>query len=328
MNATSSRRHFVMALSGAALLPSTGPAHAAEDYPTRPIRWIIPFPPGGATDTSARIVGAELSKDLGKPVVIENRPGGNTLVATRALLSSPPDGYTIMSAASDVLSINPHLYEVPYKTEKDFAFISALMSSPYVLVARADFPAVNLRELIGRIKTENVKLNYATFGAGSFAHVAMEMFLNRIGSRMTMVPYQGAAASVAAILGGQVDMMMTDLPSSLSHIRSGKLRALGWSGNGMKSVLPEVPAIAEAGVPGFFIDPFVGVIAPAGTPVAIVERLDAAIRKVLAHEGTQKQFEERGMVQIYRPPAAFRELALRTSVEMRGLIEVSKISVK
>ena len=304
-------------------------ANASSAWPARPIRWIIPFAPGGATDTAARILGPELAKELGQPVVIENRPGGNNLVAVRALQASQADGYTILSAGADALSIVPLLYDAPYKVEKDFTFIASQMTSPYLLVARPDFPARDFPEFIERVRAEGDKLNYASFAVGSVTHLATELMLNNMGARATMIPYPGGnGPAIQAMLGNQVDFILTDLPASLQFVRAGRLRAYAWTGNGMKGVLPELPTMAKAGLPNYFFDPYVGTIAPAGVPAPVVAKLDSAFKKVLSLPSIHKEFEDRGMLSTYAPGTDLRTQALAMADLMRKVIKDNNISVK
>ncbi|MBB1602892.1 tripartite tricarboxylate transporter substrate binding protein [Variovorax sp. UMC13] len=328
MTKTLHRRALCAALLASAIAV---PAFAAEpnDWPNRPLRVIIPFAPGGATDVAARIVGQELAKELGQPVVIENRPGGNNLIAARALLSSKPDGYTIMAAGADALSIVPLLYDAPYKVEQDFTFIASMMTAPYVLVARGDFPANNLKEFTERLRADGTKLNYGSFGVGSVTHLGTQMMLNQMGVSATMIPYPGGTApAVQALVAKQIDFILTDVPGSLQFVKSGQLRAYAWTGHGLKGVLPELPTMAKAGLPNYFFDPYVGIIAPAGVPAPIAEKLSAAFKKVLTLESVRKDFESRGVVATYLPGSGLREQALTMAQQMQKVINENKISVK
>lgn len=328
MTKTIHRRTLCAGLLAAAFAtPSfSGPS---TDWPTRPLRVIIPFAPGGATDIAARIVGQELAKELGQPVVIDNRPGGNNLIAARALLSSKDDGYTIMAAGADALSIVPLLYDAPYKVEKDFTFIASMITAPYVLVARGDFPANNLKEFIERVRADGKKLNYGSFGVGSVTHLATEMMLNQMGVTATMIPYPGGTApAVQALVAKQIDFILTDVPGSLQFVKAGQLRAYAWTGNGLKGVLPELPTVAKAGLPNYFFDPYVGIIAPAGVPAPVAEKISAAFKKVLSMESVRKDLEARGMVASYLPGSGLREQVLTMAQQMQKVIKDNKISIK
>jgi len=304
-------------------------ANSPTDWPAKPIRLLIPFAPGGATDTAARILSQELAKVLGQPVVVENRPGGNNLVAARALLASQADGYTIMAAGADALSIVPYLYDAPYKVDRDFSFIASMMTVPYLLVARADFPARNFQELTARVRADGTKLNYGSFGVGSVTHLATELMLNNMGAQATMIPYPGGnGPAVQAMLAKQIDFILTDVPASQQFIRAGQLRAYAWTGGGMKGVMPELPTMAKAGLPNFFFDPFVGIIAPAGVPAPVAEKLGNAFKTVLSMESVRNDFAARGMVASYLPGSGLREQVLAMSQQMQKVIKDNNISVK
>ena len=325
-NHTLRRRTFC-----AGLLASTvaTPSFAANEWPIKPIRWLIPFAPGGATDTAARIIGEQLAKELGQPVVIDNRPGGNNLIAARALLASQNDGYTIMSAGADALSIVPFLYDAPYKVERDFTFIASTMISPYLLVARPDFPARSFQEFIERVRADGEKLNYGSFGVGSVTHLATQLMLNHIGGNATMIPYPGGnGPAVQAMLAKQIDFILTDLPASLQFVRTGQLRAYAWTGDGMPGVLPELPTMAKAGLPKYFFDPYVGIIAPAGVPAPVAQKLDAAFKKVLSMDQVRKDFEARGMRAAHLSGPGLRDQALTMANTMQKVIKDNQISVK
>lgn len=313
-------------LTSAVAIPSL--SSAASDWPSRPLRVIIPFAPGGATDTAARIVGQELAKELSQPVVIDNRPGGNNLVAARALLAARDD-YTVMAAGADALSIVPLLYEAPYKVDRDLTFIASMMTAPYMLVARGDFPANNFQEFIARVRADGTKLNYGSFGVGSVTHLATELMLNQIGAKATMIPYPGGTGpAVQALVAKQIDFILADVPGSLQFVRSGQLRAYAWTGHGLKGVLPELPTMAKAGLPNYFFDPYVGIIAPAGLPAPVAEKLSAAFKKVLSLESVRKDFETRGVVASYLPGSGLREQALTMAQQMEKVIKDNNISVK
>ena len=328
MTMTINRRTLCAGLiAGVVAAPSF--ANPVAEWPNRPLRVIIPFAPGGATDVAARIVGQELAKELGQPVVIDNKPGGNNLVAARALLSAKPDGYTIMAAGADALSIVPLLYDAPYKVESDLTFIASMMTAPYMLVARGDFPANNFKEFVERVRADGTKLNYGSFGVGSVTHLGTEMMLNQLGLKATMIPYPGGTApAVQALVSKQIDFLLTDVPGSLQFIKAGQLKAFAWTGNGLKGVLPELPTMAKAGLPNYFFDPYVGIIAPAGVPAPVAEKLSAAFKKVLSLESLRKDFESRGVVATYLPGSGLREQALNMAGQMQKVITDNKISVK
>ena len=281
------RKLIFPALAGV-ILSAGGGAAAQSDYPAKPIRMIIPHAPGGPTDTVARALSQALSSSMNQPVVVESRPGGGSVIATSALASSQPDGYTLMLASPEFVT-NPSLHnKLPYDTLKDFAPVSLVTTYPLVLVTQAGFPASNIKELIALVKSKPGQLNFGSGGNGSANQLAMEMLKMTAGLDIMHVPYKGNAPAVTDLLGGSLQMMFTGMPPVLSHIRSNKLKAIAVSGPRRSSAAPEVPTIAESGVPGFEVVAWYGVIAPAKTPPAIISRLNREIAKAMQTPEVQK----------------------------------------
>jgi tripartite-type tricarboxylate transporter receptor subunit TctC len=262
-----------------ALLFQAGMAHA-QAWPSKPLRMIVPFPAGGAVDISARAIGNELSKSLGQQVVAENRLGAGGNIAAEAAARSAPDGYTMFMATSAILAVNPVLYaKVPFDPIKDFAPVSVVVSADNVLILHPSVPAKSIPELIALAKANPGKYSFASAGNGSSTHLAAEMFRMLAGVDLLHVPYKGGPQGVTDLLVGQVNMIFDLIPSALPHIRSGKVRVLGVAGARRSPLLPDVPLISEAGLPGYESTVWFGVVVPAGTPQPIVSRLSADIAR-------------------------------------------------
>jgi tripartite-type tricarboxylate transporter receptor subunit TctC len=260
-----------------------GPAGAqdAKDYPNKPIRFIVPYPPAGGTDIVARILNEALAAALGQPIVIDNRGGAGGNVGTDVAAKSAPDGYTILFTLSSH-TINPKLYEkLPFDVEKDFVPISLAALVPQILVANLSLPANNIAELIALAKREPGKLNYASVGTGSPAHIAGELFKLKAGVDIVHVPYKGGGPAVTDTLGGQVQLAFVSIPAALQFVKAGKLKALAVTSDKRSLAAPDIPTIAES-VPDCVVNSWYGALAPAKTPPAIVAKLQAAFVKVLA----------------------------------------------
>jgi tripartite-type tricarboxylate transporter receptor subunit TctC len=267
----------------------------AEDYPTHPITIIVPSPAGGGTDTQARILAPQLSKLLGQPVVIENRGGASGNIGAQAVAKAEPDGYTLLAMISSHV-MNPFvLKSVPYDIDHDFAMISRTVTAPEVLVGTPSLPAKTLKELLAYMKANPGKVAFGSAGVGSLSHLIVELFQQDAGVRLLHVPYRGTQPALNDVLGGQVAIMMPDLTIALSNIQSGNLRAFGVTSAARSPAAPDLPTIAEAGLPGFEAVQWFGIAAPAGTPKEIVDKLHAAVSKALADPDVKKRYEELAM---------------------------------
>ena len=252
----------------------------AQTYPNKPIRLVCPFPPGGAVDIASRSVAQALSQQLGQPVTVDNRPGAGGNIGAEIVAKAAPDGYTLLMATSNILAINPALYsKVPFDSLKDFAPISLVVSLNNVLVLNPGVPYKSVPEVIAAAKAQPGKLTYASSGNGTSIHLSGELFKSMAGVNMLHIPYKGSAPAVTDLLAGQVNMMFDNIPSSLPHIKAGKLRALAVTGSKRASSLPDLPTIAEAAIPGYESYVWFGVVAPAGTPPEIIKRLNAELAK-------------------------------------------------
>jgi len=289
----------------AALCAAPLAAAFGQGYPAKPIQLIVPFPPGGPTDTASRIIGEEIGKKLGQTVVVENRAGASGAIAAAAVAHAAPDGYTLMTLATPTL-LAPHMYDsVKFDMKKDFTPVAGIYDLPIVMVVNPKTLDVDsLQGLIDKAKTENGALNYTSSGVGSFGHLSMELLKKLGGFQMTHIPYRGSSPAITDLLGGQVPMMYADLVAALPHIKAGSLRALAVGSPERVQMVPEVPTIAEQGFPQFESVSWGGLLAPAGTPQDVVGKLSAAVESVLADAQVQQRLLQAGAIGHYRSPEA------------------------
>jgi tripartite-type tricarboxylate transporter receptor subunit TctC len=252
------------------------------EYPNRAIKYIVPFPPGGATDTLARELGKKLSDSMGQPVVVENRPGAGGNIGMEAAVRSPADGYTIVTVATATMAVNPTLYRnLTFDPGRDLVPVAFLAHVPLILVVNPSVPASNLKELMAYIKSNPGKVNFASPGSGTGNHLAGELFKQRTGLDIVHVPYKGDSQAFTDLIGGQVQMMFATMVAVVQHINSGRLKAIANVGLERTPALPDLPTMDESGLPGFDVRAWFGVAAPVGTPPAIVKRLNGEINKAL-----------------------------------------------
>ena len=260
----------------------------AQDYPNRPIMLVVPYSAGGGNDAMARIVADKMSKTLGQQIVIENRGGAGGTIATRAVARSAPDGYTLVLGGTGTLAVNPTLYaNAGYDPRKDFAPIGLIATSALVVLVHPSIAAKSISELVALAKQEPGKLNYASAGPGSGIHLAAELFASMAGIKLTHIPYRGSAPALNDLVGGHVNIYFSSLPPAVGIAGEGKVRALAVTGPQRSHVFPELPTVAEAGMPGYEAVLHYGIVAPAGTPRSIVDKLNAALREALASEETK-----------------------------------------
>ena len=299
------RLNVSVCLACATLLLWSSPVLAAESYPARPIRFVVPFPPGAATDALARIIGQKLAEGVGQPVVVDNRAGAGGTLGTDVVAKAVPDGYTLLMAGA-AHAINASLYaRLPYDPQRDFAAVTLVAFLPNVLVAHPGVPAANIRELVALAKARPGQLNYASGGSGSTAHLAMELLKTNAGIDVVHVPYKGGGQAMNDLLGGQVSLLFTSLYSAQPQVKAGKLRALGVASAKRTPFAPEVPTIAESGLPGYSVIAWYGVMVPAQTPPATVARLHAEIAKGLKTPDSQERFAGQGAELVVNTPAEF-----------------------
>ena len=277
---------------------------SAQAWPGKPIRYIVPFPPGAFNDTLARMLAADLPKSLGQPVIVENRPGGNTLIATEMAAKSPPDGYTLFGAALP-FSVIQSLYKTSFDVTKDFAPITLAGVTPNLLVANPGVPFNDVKGLIAYAKANPGKLNYASTGNGTSNHLSFELFKAMTGTQVTHVPYKGSAPAVTDLIAGQVQVMFDNTPNVLPHVKAGKLKALGVSSKARSQFAPDVPSVDEAGVPGYDVTVWFGVLTVAGTPPDIVKRLNTEMVKILTSPEVKERISKSGVDVVAGTPEHF-----------------------
>jgi tripartite-type tricarboxylate transporter receptor subunit TctC len=303
-------------------------AHAQGRYPEQAIKWVVPYPAGGGTDTLARTLSDAMQVRLGQPIVVDNRPGAATNIGADAVAKSKPDGYTVMSADNAMMAFNEHLFKkLPYDPEKDFTYIGAIGRLPLALVVHPTFPAKDFKEFLAYVRSNPGAVNYASAGPGSPHHLAMEMFKYRTKTDMVHVPYKGAAPAVQDVVGGQVPVMFLDLAAGLSFIQSGKVRVLAIGTNKRSPVLPDVPTLAEQGVPDVEVFAFQGMVGPAGLSPAIVTRLNQELNKALANPTVVKKFTDFGMETTPSTPEQFKAMARGESARWGAIIKANRITL-
>ena len=299
------RRKFLRLSAAAAVLPLAPRIASAQAYPSKPIRWIVGWPAGGGADTVARIMEPWLSKRLGQPVIIENRPGASTNISVQSVVNSPPDGYTwLWHGLSSV--VNASLFtSLPFDIQRDIDPVAGIVSYPMIMVAHPSVPAKNAAELIAHAKANPGKVTMASFGTGSASHLAGELFKFMAGIDMVHIPYRGGAPMTTDLIGGQVNVGFDVMVTALPQVRSGKLRALGVLGAKRFDLLPDVQAVAET-VPGYEAATWAGMGVPRGTPSAIIERLNREVNAGLAQPDIKARLADVGTVPMVLSPAQFR----------------------
>ncbi|MEP7276245.1 MAG: tripartite tricarboxylate transporter substrate binding protein [Betaproteobacteria bacterium] len=313
---------FLVAL---AALPSA-PAHAQGNYPDRPIRLIVPFPPGGPADALARIAGDEITRALGQPVVVENKPGAGGNIGMEQGARAAPDGYTLILAPAGNLTVAPHLYsKLPYDPAKDFAPITVIAATPNILIVNPAVPARSLQELIALAKAKPGTLNYASPGNGSGAHLAGELLKRSAGIDIVHVPFNGVGPAMAAVLGGSVQLFFAQSSAALQQIKSGKVIALGVASPKRIAAAPDLPTIAEAGIPDFEVTSWYALVAPAGTPAAVVAKVQATIAAALARPEIREKLAGLGAEPIANTPAEFAAMQRTESARWQKLAREANI---
>lgn len=293
----------IVLLSVALALAAT--SSFAQLYPAKPIRLIVTFATGGGTDLAARTVAPKISEALGQSIVIENRAGANGAVGADAVAKAPPDGYTLMVGAAGTLAVAPHLGKLPFDTFRDFAPISLLATSPFVVTVNPSVKAETMRELIALAKANPGKLTFGSSGTGGAPQLATELFKSMASIDMLHVPYKGLGPAIADLLGGQIQLIFADVGLVTAHLKGGKLRGLAVTGSNRSAAVPDLPTVAEAGVPGYAAGTWYGLFAPAGTPSAIVSRLSEETRKALAHPDVRASLAAQGVDPAGNTPEQF-----------------------
>ena len=293
----------LLAILSLVVLP---PLSAAEDFPAKPIRLIVPFPPGGPNDIIARVIGQRMSEIVHQPIVIDNRGGQAGVLGTDAVAKSAPDGYTIGIVSASALSISPTMENVAYDVARDFAPITLVATVPEMLVVASSVPARDMKELVALAKAEPGKLNFASAGTGGITHLAGELFKLTAKIDIVHVPYRGAAPAINDLLGQQVQMAFLDLPVILPHIKAGTLRAIALGAKERVPTAPDVPTTAEVGMPDILIENWYGMIAPSATPPAIIDRLNRVATEAMTDPAVKEKLADQGLTLAPQTPEQFR----------------------
>jgi tripartite-type tricarboxylate transporter receptor subunit TctC len=292
----------------------------AQEYPSRPVRVVVPFAAGGPNDLIARLVAQKLAESFGQPFPVENRPGAGGNVGTEYVAKSAHDGYTLLSAGPGSLIVNPLMGKVPYDTQRDFAPIALLARAPNALVAHPALPARSVAELIALARARPGAINYASGGEGSTPHLAAVLFASMAGVELTHVPYKGTAPATTDLIGGQVQIAFLGVPAVLPHIRSGKLRVLAVTGLRRSPGLPDVPTVSESGVPGYEVSPWYGLLAPAGTPRSIVARLAVEATRIVRAPETSENLSQQGAEAVGSTPEEYAAVIRADTSTLTGIV--------
>ena len=317
---------LVLCTLGAMLL---SPSVAAQAYPSKPIRLIIPFPPGGATDIIGRTLAQKLSTQLGQTVIVDNKPGAGGTLGSNEAAKAAPDGYTLLLATTSTHSIAPSLYKnIPYSVEKDFAPISEVATATNVLIVTPNLPVANVAELVALAKTKPDALNFASSGNGTIVHLQSELFKLDAGVKLTHVPYKGTALAIPDLISGQTHIMFDSLVSALPHIKGGKVKALAVTSIKRTPLLPNVPTVIESGLPGYEVNTYFGLFAPPGTPREIVQRLQREASAAVQSADVKERFASQGAEPVGGTPEALSALIRTETAKWKRVIEAGQIKVE
>ena len=319
----SRRTAICLAVIGLSAAASMGSA-SAQDYPTRPVKWVVGYPPGGATDIIARLLGQRLSERLGQQFVIENKPGAGNNIATELVINAEPDGYTLL-LVNPANYINASLYaNLKFNVVRDIAPVAAFNRVPNVMTVNKDVPAKTVAEFIAYVKANPGKVNLASSGNGTSVHLSGEMFMAMSGVKMQHVPYRGAAPAITDLLGGQVQLIFDNMPSILQHVRAGSVRALAVTGTARSPLLPDVPVLADT-IPGYEASALFGMGAPKNTPKAVIEKLNKEINAVLAEPAIKARLLDLGGEPLIGTPEAFGAMIVAETDKWKKVIEEAKV---
>jgi len=320
----------ILRLALFALLIAVSPGAAlADTYPSHPIRLLVGVPPGGANDLVARVVAQQLTEQMGQSVIVENRAGAGGNIAADYVAKSPPDGYTLFLSVIGTMAINPSLYKtMTFDSIKDFAPISQLTSMPQVMLVHPSIPATTVREFIAYAKSHPGQINFASGGSGTATHLAAELFKSMAGIDMVHVPYKGNGPATVDLLSGRVTVMFDQIATALPSVRDGRLRALGVSTAQRSPAAPDIPTIAESGLPGYDVTTWHGLVAPAGTPRPIIDRLHAEVVKALNSPSVRDKFKAAGIVPVSSTPEEFAAFTQRELDRWRIVVKASGATVQ
>jgi len=313
---------LVARLAGWLLAVACGAA-AAQGFPSKPIRIVVPFPAGGSADVLARVIGTKLSAALGEPVIVDNKPGAGGILGAETVAKSPGDGHTLLFANTNI-AINPSLYKkLPYDTASAFVPVVHMVNVPNLLLVAEDVKANTVADLIALAKAQPGKLNYASAGNGTFPHLAVELFKLQAGVSITHIPYKGAAPALTALVARDVQVLSNDLLNAVPFVKAGRVRALAITGSTRSPVMPDVPTMAEAGLKNYVAVGWQGIMAPAGTPPAVVAQLNAEINKALADPALRSTLTSQGLEIVGGTPQQFGEFVRRDTERWRSAVEAS-----
>ncbi len=317
----------VRMLTVGVLMGLAGSVGAQQAYPGKPIRLIVPYAPGGTTDIVARLIGPRLAKSWGQPVIIDNRPGGNTIIGTEALAKSAPDGHTIMVMVIAHVII-PNLIPTPYNAIQDFAPVATVAMNEQILVLHPSVPANDLQALIALAKSKPGHLNYGSAGSGGLTHLASEMFNVMAGVKTQHIAYKGAGPAINDLVGGQIEMYFATPISVIAHIKSGRLKPIAITGETRSAALPQVPTFAESGLPGYEVRNWQGILAPAATPKDIVGKLSREVASILAMPEIRSRLASQGMEPFISTPEQFRALMTADMARYAKIIKTANIKLE
>ena len=317
------------ALFAAALLAAAPTAALAQAWPAKPIRWVVPFPPGGGNDTIARLVAQKLTGPLGQQVVVDNRPGAGGTIGAEAAARAPADGYTMFLAGVATHGINPNLRrKLPYDALKDFQAVSLIASAPLLVVVHPSLPVKSVKELVAVAKARPGQINYASNGAGGSSHLAVELFNMMTGTKMVHVPYKGLAPALTDLMSGEVQVMFSSAVAMLPQVKAGRLRAIAMTGSKRSAAIPTVPTVAEAGVPGYETGSWYGVVVPAGTPKVAIDRLSKEIQAIVKSPDITNKLNEEAVIPVGSTPEAFDKHIRNELARWSKVIKAAKIELE
>ena len=330
-NTKNSRRHLLMWTASLCLGATAGlhtTAHAQDAWPSKPLRLIVPFTPGGVTDTSGRLIAESLGKRLGQQVVVDNKPGASGNIGTALAKGSAPDGYTLVLGFDGTMVINPHVFsKLPFDPVKDFAPIGKIGDATLILVANPNVPAKSLLDVVNLSKSTAGGLSFGTSGTGGTPHIAGELLKMRTGANLTHIPYKGGGQAMTDVLGGTIPLVYTAVAGAHGHVKAGKLKAIAVSSAQRTSSLPDVPTFAESGVPDFVVNSWVGLFAPTGTPAAIVTRLNTELNAVLNDATVREKLRVMGIEPAPGTPEQYRDEIRRDLDRYGAVVKSAGISV-
>ncbi len=320
------RRTAMAATLTATMAAAAFGAHAQDAYPSKPIRLVVPFTPGGVTDSSGRLIADFLGKRLGQQVIVDNKPGASGNIGTAQVVAAAPDGYTLLLAFDGTMVINPHVFaKVPFDTLKDFVPVGRIGAATLILVAHPEVPVKSLQDVIALGKTK--PLAYGTSGIGGTPHIAGEMLAQRTGAKLEHVPYKGGGQAMTDVMGGSIPLVYTAVAGAQGHVKSGKLKAIAVSGARRSSSLPDVPTFIESGIADFVVDSWVGLLAPAGTPAAVVTRLNTELNAVLNDPAVRERLAVLGIDPTPGTPEQFRQQMQKDLAAYGPIVKAAHIKI-